>query len=270
MMHLQRAVLLAGLLLAGSAGAESLYVTDRLLLGVYQNPSETSPLVKSVPSGTRVEVIDREDDFVQVRLPDGTEGWMSAQFLVQRQPAAAELEAARRRLKAAQAQLASAREELGKRERKLQVLRDELANARTSIKELKQKLAAARAGAKAPAAADGAELAAARREIEKLKAALAEAQQKLAAPQAPPDLAELEAEIVSLRQENQNLRARIEVALANLQGEKVPSPEELAAIHPRFPPWYWGLAATFLILGFIGGFLFFDYQHRRRHGGFRL
>ena len=45
-------ILLLGI--SAASQAASLYVTDRIFLGVHQQASEDSPLLESIPSGTAV------------------------------------------------------------------------------------------------------------------------------------------------------------------------------------------------------------------------
>ena len=266
----QRFLMVAGLLLmcSFSAHAEKLFVTDRVLVGVHQNPSEASPMIKSVPSGTQLEVLETDSGFSRIKTSDGIEGWINSQYLVKQKPAAALLDAAERQLKKAKEDLKAVKEAKKKSDREVQLRRDELANAQSTIKELKKQKGA-------PVKTDDKtteKLAAANKRIEQLQTELTELEKKQAemppVPTPTPDVDDQA--LAQLTQENQQLRARIEVALANLNGEEVPSPEELAALHPKFPTWYWGLILTVLVLGFIGGLVLYDLQNRRRHGGFRL
>ncbi|MGD8785000.1 MAG: hypothetical protein PVG75_11210, partial [Thioalkalispiraceae bacterium] len=77
-------------------------------------------------------------------------------------------------------------------------------------------------------------------------------------------------QLEKLQKQNNAFQVRIEAALANLKGETVPTAEELAAIRPSFPIWYWVLLIAMLIIGAVAGIFWIDYQHRRKHGGFRL
>ena len=63
--------------LLNSAIAEKRYVTDRILLGIHIEADEASTLIKSVPSGTELEVLDTAEGFIEIKLEDGTEGWVS-------------------------------------------------------------------------------------------------------------------------------------------------------------------------------------------------
>jgi SH3 domain protein len=81
---------------AGSAGADTVYVTDSLRLGVHAAPDTSDRPFDNLVSGTSVEVLERNSSYARVRLADGREGWVKATFLVADKPAAArvlELEA---------------------------------------------------------------------------------------------------------------------------------------------------------------------------------
>ena len=81
---------------AGSAGAETVYVTDSLRLGLHAAADTSDRAFDNLVSGTVVEVLERDSNYARVRLADGREGWVKATFLVAEKPAAArvlELEA---------------------------------------------------------------------------------------------------------------------------------------------------------------------------------
>ncbi len=94
----RRAGLVALLLLwSASAGAETVYVTDLLQLGIHRAPDTSDQPFRNLVSGTELEVLERAPSFARVRTPDGEEGWVRSAFLVTEQPArhrVAELEAA--------------------------------------------------------------------------------------------------------------------------------------------------------------------------------
>jgi SH3 domain protein len=82
---------------ASGAGAETVYVTDSLRLGLHAAPDTSDRPFDNLVSGTAVEVLERNPNYARVRLTDGREGWVKATFLVSEKPAAArvlELEAA--------------------------------------------------------------------------------------------------------------------------------------------------------------------------------
>jgi SH3 domain protein len=80
----------------GSAGAETVYVTDILRLGLHEAADTSDRPFENLVSGTALEVLERNPSYARVRLTDGREGWVKATFVVTEKPAAArvlELEA---------------------------------------------------------------------------------------------------------------------------------------------------------------------------------
>jgi SH3 domain protein len=73
----------------GGVGAETVYVTDSLRLGLHAAPDTSDRPFENLVSGTAVEVLERNPNYARVRLADGREGWAKATFLVAEKPAAA-------------------------------------------------------------------------------------------------------------------------------------------------------------------------------------
>jgi len=87
------------LLICGTASAaDTVYVIDKLLVGIHESKDTDSAIVKVVPTGTRLEVIKREGDVANVSEPGGASGWVDAAYLSTDPPAQlriAELEKAK-------------------------------------------------------------------------------------------------------------------------------------------------------------------------------
>lgn len=247
--------------------AATMYVTDRIMLGVHQDPESSSPLVKSVPTGTVVESGEKDGDFTKVTLPDGTTGWVNTGYLRKDKPAAAELDALYAQYQKTVVTLKGVNAQLTKKEREWQLWRDEASNTRNAIKALKKKMT------------NGESLEVDPETVEKLNVAEKENHELKS------QLTKLEVELEKLQQLNQSdtvqklqqyesdnitMKTRIEAALANLEGRTVPTPEELASIRPDFPVWYTILMVLMVIIGLGAGVGWMDYKNRRRHGGFRL
>lgn len=258
------------LMAAGTVSAETLYVTDRILLGIHQLADEQSPILKSIPSGSAVTVMSRQGDFVNIRTKSGTQGWVAANFLVKNKPATKEYDNLFAQYQKTVETLKVVNERLTKKERELQIKRDQLSNATTTIKELKKKKAEKTDSAKVNGSVvDEAELQKAHQEIKRLKTKLLSLEQQ-AKDSKDSDPDSMQAKLIKAQQENTLMRNSIEMAMANLEGKRVPTAEELAGIRASFPAWYWGLTIVMIILGVIGGVVWNDYRNRRRHGGFRL
>ena len=56
------------------AGADTVYVTDRFEIGIHESTDIDSVIIAVIPSGTPLEVLERNGEFVQVSTPDGTSG----------------------------------------------------------------------------------------------------------------------------------------------------------------------------------------------------
>ncbi|MDH3804650.1 MAG: TIGR04211 family SH3 domain-containing protein, partial [Gammaproteobacteria bacterium] len=67
--------------------AETAYVTDTLQLGMHQAQDTSDRPFRSLDSGQQMEVLSRTRYYAHVRLPDGTQGYVKAGFLVDSKPA---------------------------------------------------------------------------------------------------------------------------------------------------------------------------------------
>ncbi|MDP9088505.1 MAG: TIGR04211 family SH3 domain-containing protein [Pseudomonadota bacterium] len=83
----RRAALLLALLAARGASAATAYVSDELVLGVYAEENNQGQRLATLHSGARVETLLQNGDFTQVRLSDGTTGWVRSAFLITKEPA---------------------------------------------------------------------------------------------------------------------------------------------------------------------------------------
>ncbi|HEY0799950.1 MAG TPA: TIGR04211 family SH3 domain-containing protein [Steroidobacteraceae bacterium] len=79
------ALLLA--LLAVKGVAATAFVSDELVLGVYSEENNQGQRLATLHSGASVETLAQVGDFTQVRLSDGTTGWVKSAFLTIREPA---------------------------------------------------------------------------------------------------------------------------------------------------------------------------------------
>lgn len=260
--------------LSGQVFAEKRYVTDRILLGIHEEADETSTLVKSVPSGTELEVLETDEGFVKVRLNDGTEGWASSGFIMKNAPETRKYDILANQYEKTTQELDEIKKDMVKKDRELQIRRDQVSNAKTTIRELKK-----RSGNDGKDEKGGNEvvvdpeienkLSVSLEEIAKLKLQITELEKK-AIPKVDVDKKQIIDELKQVKEQNKTMQTRVEVALAHLNGERMPTPEELASIRPQFPAWYWGLLAVMLLVGIIAGLFVMDHRFRQRHGGFRI
>lgn len=121
-----RLVLFVALLLPQVILAETAYVTDNLRLGIHQAPDTSDRAFRTLDSGQQLEILSRDINYARVSLPDGTEGYVKAAYLVDEKPAkliVAETQAEVERLQA-----------------ELDQLRQQFAGPAATISELEQEL----------------------------------------------------------------------------------------------------------------------------------
>ena len=75
------------LLLPLTAVAQTAYVTDNLRLGLHTAEDTSDRAFRYLESGQAMEILSRDRNYANVRLPDGTEGWVKNAYLVEDKPA---------------------------------------------------------------------------------------------------------------------------------------------------------------------------------------
>lgn len=88
----------AALLLAGSAAAETMYVSDELVITFRTQPSSKGEILRNLTTGTAVDILEAPEnsEWVFVQLHDGRRGWVRIQYLVAEPVARDKLVAANR------------------------------------------------------------------------------------------------------------------------------------------------------------------------------
>ena len=129
--------LLLTALLAGRASAATAYVSDELVLGLYTEQNSQGQRLATLHSGASVDTLAVNGEFTQVRLSDGTVGWVKSAYLTTREPATVrvkqlEEELDRRRATTPALAEAAARSEVEQLKRELAAKQSELDAARGS------------------------------------------------------------------------------------------------------------------------------------------
>jgi len=82
-----RGLTLALTIVSAAASAATAYVSDELVLNVYAEESNQGQRLATLHSGASVETLSVSGEFTQVRLADGTTGWVKSAFLTAKEPA---------------------------------------------------------------------------------------------------------------------------------------------------------------------------------------
>jgi SH3 domain protein len=226
--------------------AETVYITDSLLVGLHEEKSIDSAILKVLPTGTPLEVINRENDFVNVRDLRGVTGWISNNYLVSNNPdlnVGSDAEAAQsKRVKELEAELHNIRMQLTKPDKWHVIDPEETAKLKNDNKKLTQQI-----------------------RTEKLKsgelqANLAELRNKISQNGGGSKLTN---EVKQLTETNAQLQDEI-AQLQEASNTNKSNPDSFNMPNPII------LSGIALLLGLLLGLIFMDWREKRRYGGLRL
>ncbi len=224
-------------LLTAIAHAETVYVIDELKIGLHEDRTIDSPIIKLVPSGTSLSVIERDNDLIHVQEAGGAKGWINSKYIVVEKPGKSritELEKDNEALKQEIAQLKT-------------TTTTTPANETEAQKELEQQLNSERLKAGDLQA-----------QLADLKANVADID----------DSGKLLADIETLKQENRQLISQLESSGIEVEANSESLGEGSFSINSMKQ-----MIVTLLIIFAIGiaiGIFIMDFHNRRRHGGFRV
>ena len=120
-------LLIISLLSSATAFAETGYITDQLKITLRSGESTTHKVIRMLPSGTAVTILNRNEQtsYAQIRLPDGTTGYVLNRMILRERPA-------REQLAEAKQQLVVLRQEPGKLSSQLATLQEEHAELKAN------------------------------------------------------------------------------------------------------------------------------------------
>ncbi len=118
-------VLIGALAVAPGANARTLYVHDNLRVDMRSGPTSGHRIVDFLPSGTAMQVIGEEGEWIQVRVGD-KEGWVQSQYT------SAEM-IARDRLERAMREIATLKTDNKNLKEQLSTTQSELANVKANF-----------------------------------------------------------------------------------------------------------------------------------------
>lgn len=245
-----------GLLLLGlDLQAAPSYVIDKLLVGVHEEKNLDSAIIKVLPTGAELTVLETDGELALIEDQEKVRGWVDSAYLTDEPPAALRLAALQRDKRALEAE----------------------------VEKLKRSAPAASSGG-ADNAPSGAEVDALTNENTELKAKLSE--QRLRAGKLQSEAAALKAELrnhqappdqrlVELERDRDELAGQLEQAKGKIDDLSArASLTETSALVPLVVKEYFlsiSISVLLLVaLGFGAGLYVVDFLSRRRHGGFRV
>lgn len=255
--------------------AQTYYITDKVLVGVYAEANADSNLLTTLPTGTPLEVISRNGSFVNVRSPNGSTGWIENSYMIEHKPAQLVVLELTDKQKQADEQLTLAQAELRAMQEKVSKLQkqsenadqsDEIASLTKQRKDLGEQLDNVRN-----------QLNEEKKKSAAVEKTFADLQQQIASLKkgAPADskaaLPEFNAETKRLQAENHELIEtlnRVREALA-LPAAPAPGVVDNGGLQIKMN-WLWISIVLLFLVGFIAGMKWLDWRNLQRHGGFRI
>lgn len=140
--------MMAILLGAGAAWAQTAYVTDVFEITLRSGPTNSNKILKMLPSSTQVEVLRSDKDWSLVRA-EGVEGWVLARYLTAAAPAALQVERFARENEALRLKIAEMTEKTFATAGENTALLDRLNRAETELADLQRRYADLEQGSKA-------------------------------------------------------------------------------------------------------------------------
>ena len=260
------------------ASAKTYYVTDKVLVGVYEKADTDSKLLKVIPTGTPLEILERSSKYARVRTSDGLIGWLDSTYTIDHKPAQHVVLELADKQKQTQQELNAANKQVTALEKEIKQLKIQ---HRTSANDSKS------SGDTKALVADlkkrDTELKSAKEQLTILKNELASLHQQID-KQATSTEAEkkLRATIDSLNKQlsekNQtitSLEQRIQNVMQTLSGNPdavpaTPGQGLLKNIPADSYLWILVAAVCALILGFLIAYLVVQRHSSRSHGSFRI
>ena len=140
--------MMAILLGAGAAWAQTAYVTDVFEITLRSGPTNSNKILKMLPSSTQVEVLRSDKDWSLVRA-EGVEGWVLARYLTAAAPAALQVERFARENEDLRLKMAEMTEKTSATTGENTALLDRLNRAETELADLQRRYADLEQGSKA-------------------------------------------------------------------------------------------------------------------------
>ena len=225
--------------------AETVYITDSLLVGLHEEKSIDSAILKVLPTGTTLEVIKRNGESVNVRDKDGVVGWISNNYLISNNPdenVAMDSSAAQVRIRDLEAELQNLRMQQTKPHQWQIIDPKEIVKIKNDNKKLNQQINSEKL------------------KSGELQARLAELKNQISQNGSKKGLTD---KIKLLTEKNVQLEDEIKQFQ---QDRKIAKPfvDDLNIHNPVV------LSGIALLLGLFIGIILMDWRARRRHGGLRF
>ncbi|MFT5349967.1 MAG: SH3 domain protein [Planctomycetota bacterium] len=249
-------------LVPASLMAENVYISDQLKAGLHEDKSLESPIVKIVVTGTRLEVVKREEQLTFVRDESGSTGWINNMYLMAKAPANASLDILQTRADNLETRLTESKEKILTLEAELKKQGKVLPEETLAYRELKKAHAELNQTSKAQ-----------KLKVGELQIELTELRKRVGQDSGSDSLYQ---QIKTLEEDKKKLEIRLANTLDKYEAEGAEGIDALRgenSLAGRLSPGVRNMTIYLLItlvLGLFAGAYLLDLVNRRRHGGFRI
>lgn len=134
------ALLLAATSATTATAANVRYVSDQLIITLRTGQGNSFQILRALPSGTRLTVLEEDGEFSRVRTDKGTEGWVRNQYLVDQPIAEHRLAAAQQKAERLENDVRDLRERAAGLQAERDHLNGELNRSEATRSSLEQKV----------------------------------------------------------------------------------------------------------------------------------
>lgn len=120
--------------------AQTAYVTDTLRLGLHRAEDTSDRAFQTLESGQSMTILDRNRSYARIRLPDGTEGYVKAAYLVTDKPAKLVVAEAQAEVTRLQQEMSELQESFAQPAATIASLEQELAANKTALETSRQEI----------------------------------------------------------------------------------------------------------------------------------
>ncbi|MFO8031697.1 MAG: TIGR04211 family SH3 domain-containing protein [Desulfohalobiaceae bacterium] len=132
-------LMLLFLFLGTPALAQTLYVSDQFQITLRTGPSQEHRIISMLPTGTKLQVLQTLPEWVQVRTPEGKQGWVLKRYTMQRVPREQEISQLQATLQRLQEQAGSNQAKSASLQKNKMELQANLQKLERQLQDLEQK-----------------------------------------------------------------------------------------------------------------------------------
>ena len=241
------------LLPAVSQSADYVYITNQIKAGLHEDKSLDSPILKVLPTGTRLEIVKREDKLSFVRDNNGVTGWINNGYLMANAANDAEIDKLQRRAVDLEKRISDFKDRNIALENQLKAKGKPSTQTQPgALAELEQKFKAEKL------------------KVGELQIEITELRNRLGQDS---DADTLYSQIKSLEEDNKKLEIQLLNTIEKYQADAGEIQAITSISSKGFQPGARNMMIYLLITLFIGlaaGAYLLDLWNRKRHGGFRI